>query len=171
MKYIKILSCAALMTGASFGSAFAGCGIESGRISILANDFPALHAVVSKAEECAGGAVTFAKNHTAKHQELQGPALTANPAEYTAKIVTNGSIVPLLTEGLLRPLDDLVAKHGQSLGKNQLITIDGKIMAVAFMANAQHLVVDKIYWIKLESLFQQRMKMSWRQLKQFVQQV
>ena len=73
MKYIKILSCAALMTGASFGSAFAGCGIESGRISILANDFPALHAVVSKAEECAGGAVTFAKNHTAKHQELQGP--------------------------------------------------------------------------------------------------
>ena len=141
MKYIKILSCAALMTGASFGSAFAGCGIESGRISILANDFPALHAVVSKAEECAGGAVTFAKNHTAKHQELQGPALTANPAEYTAKIVTNGSIVPLLTDGLLRPLDDLVAKHGQSLGKNQLITIDGKIMAVAFMANAQHLVV------------------------------
>ena len=91
------------------------------------NDFPALHAVVSKAEECAGGAVTFAKNHTAKHQELQGPALTANPAEYTAKIVTNGSIVPLLTDGLLRPLDDLVAKHGQSLGKNQLITIDGKI--------------------------------------------
>ena len=81
MKFIKILSWAALITGASFGSAFASCGIESGRISILANDFPALHAVVSKAEECAGGAVTFAKNHTAKHQELQGPALTANPAE------------------------------------------------------------------------------------------
>ena len=141
MKFIKILSCAALMTGAGFGTAFAGCGIDSGRISILANDFPALHAVVSKAEECAGGSVTFSKNHTAKHQELQGPALTANPAEYTAKIVTNGSIVPLLTDGLLRPLDDLVAKHGQSLGKNQLITIDGKVMAVAFMANAQHLIV------------------------------
>ena len=42
MKYIKILSCAALMTGASFGSAFAGCGIESGRISILANELPIL---------------------------------------------------------------------------------------------------------------------------------
>ena len=46
-----------------------------------------------------------------------------------------------MTDGLLRPLDDLVAKHGQSLGKNQLITIDGKVMAVAFMANAQHLIV------------------------------
>jgi hypothetical protein len=43
MKFIKILSCAALMTGAGFGTAFAGCGIDSGRISILANDFPALH--------------------------------------------------------------------------------------------------------------------------------
>jgi len=41
---------------------------------------------------------------------------------------------------VVRPLDDLVAKHGQALKKTQLITIGGKIMAVAFMANAQHLV-------------------------------
>ena len=46
-------------------SALAKCGINSGRISVLANDFPALHAVVSTAEECAGGGVTFSKNHTA----------------------------------------------------------------------------------------------------------
>ncbi|MEM6307635.1 MAG: extracellular solute-binding protein, partial [Pseudomonadota bacterium] len=39
-----------------------------------------------------------------------------------------------------RPLDDLLAKHGQDLKKNQLITINGQVMAVAFMANAQHLV-------------------------------
>ena len=37
-------------------------------------------------------------------------------------------------------MDDLVAAHGQNLNKNQLITINGKVMAVAFMANAQHLV-------------------------------
>ena len=41
---------------------------------------------------------------------------------------------------LIRPLDDLVAKHGKHLKKNQLDRINGKIMAVAFMANAQHLV-------------------------------
>ena len=29
MKYFKILSCAALMAGASVGTAFAGCGIDS----------------------------------------------------------------------------------------------------------------------------------------------
>ena len=39
----------------------------------------------------------------------------------------------------LRPLDDLVEKYGQNLNKSQLITFDGKIYAVAFMANAQHL--------------------------------
>ena len=36
-----------------------------------------------------------------------------------------------------------MAKYGQGLQKSQLITIDGKVMAVAFMANAQHLVYRK----------------------------
>ena len=125
----------------SAGSAFAGCGITGGNISVLANDFPALHAVVSKAEECADDSVAFAKNHTSEHRTIQVAALTADPAEYTSVIIANSSIVPLLNNDLIRPLDDLVAKHGADLGKNQLITIDGKIMAVAFMANAQHLVV------------------------------
>ena len=34
---------------------------------------------------------------------------------------------------------DGTAKHGGKLKKNQLITINGQVMAVAFMANAQHL--------------------------------
>jgi ABC-type glycerol-3-phosphate transport system substrate-binding protein len=70
---------------------------------------------------------------------LQVAALSANPSEFSAKLVTNGSITPLMNEGLLRPLDDLVAKYGANLNDNQKITIDGKIYAVAFMANAQHL--------------------------------
>jgi ABC-type glycerol-3-phosphate transport system substrate-binding protein len=45
-----------------------------------------------------------------------------------------------MNDDLVRPLGDLVAKHGQNLKKNQLITVGGKVMAVAFMANAQHLV-------------------------------
>ncbi len=129
---------AAILAG---GTAFAGCGISSGNISVLANDFPALHAVVSTAEECADDNVAFSKNHTAQHREIQVAALTANPAEYSGVIVANSSIVPLINNDLIRPLDDLVAKHGQNLKKSQLITIDGKIMAIAFMANAQHLFV------------------------------
>jgi len=131
---------AAAMTG---GAAHAGCGISGGNINVLANDFPALHAVVNWAEKCAGDGVTFSKNHTAKHREIQVAALTSDPAEYTVAIVANSSIVPLINDDLIRPLDDLVARHGQNLKKNQLITIDGKIMAVAFMANAQHLIARK----------------------------
>lgn len=143
---MRTLKAMALTTGLLLGSAstvHAGCGIESGSIRILANDFAALHAVVGTAEQCAGDGVTFTKNHTTEHRDLQVAALTANPAAYTSAIVANSSIVPLLNEGLIRPLDDLVAEHGQSLKKNQLITIDGKVMAVAFMANAQHLYYRK----------------------------
>ena len=122
---------------------YAGCGISGGSIRILSNDFPALHAVIDAAEKCAGGGVTFTKTQTKEHRNIQVAALTANPAEFTSAIVANSSIVPLLNDGLIRPLDALVAKHGRGLKKHQLITINGKIMAVAFMANAQHLYYRK----------------------------
>lgn len=121
--------------------AWAACGISRGNVSVLANDFPAVKAITAKAAECAGGGVSVTANHNKDHRTLHVQALTPNPAEYTSVLVANSSIVPLLNANLLRPLDDLVAKYGQHLGKNQLITIDGKIMAVAFMANAQHLFV------------------------------
>ena len=121
----------------------AGCGISGGSIRILSNDFPALHVVLDAAEKCAGGGVTFTKNQTKEHRNIQVAALTANPAEFTSAFVANSSIVPLLNDGLIRPLDALVAKHGRGLKKHQLITINGKIMAVAFMANAQHLYYRK----------------------------
>lgn len=120
-------------------TAYAGCGLTSGSVRILSNDFPAVHAVAEGAEACAGDGVTVSKNQTAEHKDIQVAALTSNPAQYTTAVVANSSIVPLLSDGLIRPLDDLVAKHGQSLNKNQLVTIDGKVMAIAFMANAQHL--------------------------------
>jgi multiple sugar transport system substrate-binding protein len=132
-----------LLTGAAItllaGSAFAGCGIDKGSIRILANEFPALQALVSEAEKCAGGAVEFKKNLTKDNETLQVAALKANPPEFTSAVVANSSLLPLLAEGLVRPLDEYVAKDGASIQKSQLITIDGKVMAVAVMANAQHL--------------------------------
>ena len=120
-------------------TAYAGCGLSGGNVNILGNEFAAIQAVVAGAKECAGDGVTVESNLTVDHRDLQVAALTANPAEYTSAIVANSAIVPLLNDGLIRPLDDLIAKHGQSLEPHQMITIDGKVMAVAFMANAQHL--------------------------------
>jgi len=128
---------AAILTSAA---AFAECGIEgNANVSILGNDFPALHAVFSAAEQCAGDGVKVTKNHNKDFKNLMVPALSANPAEYSAVTVANGTLVTLLNSDLVRPLDDLVAKHGSNLNKTQLVTVNGKIMAVAFMANAQHL--------------------------------
>ena len=126
------------------GAAFAECSIEgSGSVRILSNDFEALRLVNTTAAECATGGVTVTSNATAEHKNLQVPALSINPAEYTVAVVANNSIVPLLNDDLIRPLDDLVAKYGQDLQPNQLIKIDGKIMAIAFMGNAQHLFYRK----------------------------
>ncbi len=134
----KLTLAATLVMGAN--AAYAGCGIESGRVNIVGNEFPAIHTVANAAITCAGDAVTVEANLTAEHQKINLAGMQGNPAEYTSAIVANSSIVALMNEDVLRPLDDLIAKHGQDIPKSNLITIDGKVMAVAFMANAQHLL-------------------------------
>jgi len=125
-------------------AAWADCGIQgAGSVRILSNDFEALRIVNDAAATCATDTVKVTANATAEHKNIQGPALTANPAEYTVAMVANNSIVPLLNDDLIRPLDDLVAKYGASLQPNQLIKIDGKVMAIAFMGNGQHLFYRK----------------------------
>ena len=114
-----------------------GCKI-SARVSIVGNEFPAIHAVADGAKVCKGSEVKA--NLTADHQKINVAGMSGNPAEYTSAIIANSSIVALMNNDVIRPLDDLVAKHGKGLKKNQLITINGKVMAVAFMANAQPLV-------------------------------
>ena len=133
---IKFISAFIFLTSSSV---FA-CSI-SARVSIVGNEFPAIQTVGSGAKECKGAKVSA--NLTADHQKINVAGMSSQPAEYTSAIVANTSIVALLNNDLIRPLDSLVKKHGKSLKKNQLITIDGKIMAVAFMANAQHLVYRK----------------------------
>ncbi|WP_025769401.1 ABC transporter substrate-binding protein [Thioalkalivibrio sp. HK1] len=129
-----IASGVALMLAASAASA---CTI-SARVSIVGNEFPAIQTIGAQAKECTGAEVST--NLTKDHQTINVPGMQGNPAEYTSAIIANSSIVALMNEDVIRPLDDLIEKHGQGLKPSQLITIDGKVMAVAFMANAQHLV-------------------------------
>ena len=116
------------------------CEIKA-RVSVVGNEFPAIQTVGAGAKKCMGAEVKT--NLTADHQKINVAGMSSEPAEYTSAIVANTSIVALLNNDLIRPLDDLVKKHGSKLKKNQLITINGKVMAVAFMANAQHLVYRK----------------------------
>ena len=136
LKKVALTSAIALMGG----QAFAACEI-SARVNIVGNEFAAIQTVGAGAQECTGAEVKT--NLTANHNEINLEGMSGNPSEYTSAIVANSSIVKLMNDDVIRPLDDLVAKHGSGLSKGQLITIDGKIMAVAFMANAQHLMYRK----------------------------
>ncbi|MFP7672571.1 ABC transporter substrate-binding protein [Marivita sp. S0852] len=128
-----------LVAASATTSLAADCGITDGRLSIIGNEFPAIQTVAAAAQSCEG--LTSAEaNLTADHQTINLPGMQGNPAEYTTAIVANSSIVALINEDVIRPLDDLIAAHGQNIPTNQLITINGQVMAVAFMANAQHLV-------------------------------
>ena len=131
----------ALTSGMALAEAHGGCMVESGRINVLSNDFPALHAVVDGARDCVSDAVDFQNNATTEHRDIQVAALTPNPAEYTSAVVANSSIVPLMNEGLIRPLDDLIAEYAPDLPSLNKVVVNGQTMAIAFMANAQHLYV------------------------------
>ena len=133
LRKLAIASTLAVMAS----SAADACQI-SARVSVVGNEFPAIQTVGKGAQACSGADVST--NLTADHQKINVAGMSGNPAEYTSAIIANSSIVALMNNDLIRPLDDLVAKHGKDLQKNQLITINGKVMAVAFMANAQHLV-------------------------------
>lgn len=134
--YLKTFTTAGALAVLSATTALS-CEI-SARVSIVGNEFPAIQTVGAAAQECTGAEVTT--NLTADHQQINVAGMSGNPAEYTSAIVANSSIVALLNEDLIQALGALVEEHGQSLNRNQLITINGEVMAIAFMANAQHLV-------------------------------
>lgn len=135
-----IACAAALVCLASTAAPAQDCGPSGQSIRILASDFPAIHAIAGAAEEnCGAEAAEFARNHTTEAREIMNAALTPDPAEYSSVIVANSTLVQLMNDGLVRPLNDLVDEYGDHLKPNQLITIDGDVMAIAFMANSQHM--------------------------------
>ena len=103
MKKLFIAIIFSLVSTVAYADGHSPCGVTDGKINILANEFATLRIVMAEAEKCAGADADFNVTFSVDHQKLQGPALSANPSEFSAKIVTNGSITPLMNEGLLRP--------------------------------------------------------------------
>lgn len=118
-------------------SAMAACAFQNTvPLKSLTAGFEAWKSATSAMAECGNFTAELDQEFGTK----QAPAFSANPSLYHIGGVANETIVPLINGGLIRPLDDLVAKYGQNLQPNQLIQVDGKIMAVAMMVNTQHLM-------------------------------
>lgn len=132
-KFVLAVALAALLSP----SAQAACGFQNtAPLKSLTAAFEAWKAATSAMAECGN----FQAELDQEFRRKQPAAFAANPALYQLGGVSNGTIVPLMNAGTIRPLDDLVAKYGKHLSPNQLIRIDGKVMAVAMMVNAQHFI-------------------------------
>lgn len=117
-------------------AAYADCAYQNDTsVKSLTAGFEAWKAVTDAMSECGN----FEPELDQEFRTKQPAAFAATPSLYQIGGVSNGTITPLINEGTIRPLDDLVEKHGQHLRPNQLIRIDGKVMAVAMMVNTQHL--------------------------------
>jgi len=117
--------------------AHAECAFENDvPIKSLSAGFEAWKAVTDAMAECGNVEAELDQEFRTK----QPAGFAANPSLYHVGGVANATLVPLLNEGTIRPLDDLIAAHAPHLSPNQLVKIDGKTMAVSMMVNAQHLM-------------------------------
>ncbi len=122
------------------GTAMASCAFQNTvPLKSLSAGFEAWKSVVAAMAECGNYKAELDQDFATKQPE----AFAAQPALYQIGGVANETLVPLINAGTIRPLDDLVAKYGQNLKPNQLIRIDGKVMAIAMMVNTQHLMYRK----------------------------
>ena len=117
--------------------AWAACAFENTvPLKSLTAGFEAWKVVTDAMAECGNLQAELDQEFRTK----QPAAFAATPSLYHIGGVSNGTFSPLHNEGTIRPLDDLVAAHGQHLRPTQLITVDGQVWAVAMMVNAQHLM-------------------------------
>lgn len=134
LRAIALASCLSL--GVS-GAALAACPTPNAvPLKSLSASFAAWKDVTSAMAECGNFTAELDQEFADKLPE----ALAAKPALYQIAGVSADSIVAVLNAGTIRPIDDLVAKYGQSLSPNQLIKLNGKTYVVAMMVNSQTLV-------------------------------
>lgn len=130
-----------------FAAVFAALLLPAG--PAVACDFKNPHAIKSLTAgfeawkvvtEAMGECGNFEAELDQEFRQKQPAAFAANPSQYAIGGVANATLVPLLNDGSIRALDDLVAKHGSHVPPSQLIRHNGEIVAVAMMINAQHLM-------------------------------
>lgn len=135
MKLKTILMAGALSVAGSLAAA--DCAYDNTtELRSLTAGFEAWKVVTDAMAECGN----FEANLDQEFREKQPEAFAADPSLYHIGGVANATLIPLLNAGTIRPLNDLVEAYGDQLTPNQLITVNGDIMAIAMMVNNQHLM-------------------------------
>ena len=152
MKYNAIhaalVACLASLTALVPGVAGAKCSDIKGQgeINIIGNSFPALQHIAKEMESCnrAGLKIAFKMTPQARTETEQAFA-SQGKSPFDAAVVSMGVYSTLVSKGQLQPMTDLVAKYRAryKLEDNMLIRVNGEVMAIAFMQNAQNLYYRK----------------------------
>ncbi|TPW27151.1 ABC transporter substrate-binding protein [Pararhizobium mangrovi] len=143
---MKSITAALLLSAATALPAHAACAFKNTvPLKTISAGFQAWKSVTSAMQECGNVQSDMDQNF----QEKEPAALAANPALYQIAGVANETLVPLLNDGTIRPLDALIKKYGGQLQSNQLIKINGKTMAIAMDVNLENLMYRKDIFEKL----------------------
>ena len=133
-------------TAMLFSFLSADCGYQNKvKLKSLTASFPVWKVVAEAMEKCGNLQAELDQEYRTKITE----ALSTDPALYQLAGVSTSSVTPLINQNLIRPLDDLVAKYGKDLKPNQLIKVNGKVMAIAIIVNAQNFMYRKDIFDKL----------------------
>ena len=137
MKRMLAAGAISVAATAAYADGHATCSFENTtEVTMLSAAFEAWVAVTEQMGACGN----FSPELDQEFRTKQPEGFAAEPSLYALGGVSNGTITPLLNQGTIRPLDDLIAEYGQQLTPNQLIQVDGDTMAVAMMVNTQHLM-------------------------------
>ena len=141
-------SLAAAMALLAPALATAKCGEITGKgdVNIIGNSFPALQHIAKEMESCnrAGLKIAFKMTPQAR-QEIEQAFASEGKSPFDAAVVSMGTYGSLNSKGQLQSMTDLVNKYRSryKLEDNMLIRVNGEVMAIAFMQNAQNLYYRK----------------------------
>jgi multiple sugar transport system substrate-binding protein len=117
-----------------------------GDINVIGNAFPALQHISKEMESCNRPGLKIAFKLTPQaRQETEQAFASAGKSPFDAAVVSMGTYANLQSKGQLLPMTDLVNKYRAKykLEDNMLIRVNGEVMAIAFMQNAQNLFYRK----------------------------
>lgn len=120
--------------------------VKPGEINIIGNSFPALAHIAKEMETCTQGGLKVQFKMTPQaRQETEQAFASQGKSPFDAAVVSMGVYSNLQSLGQLQPMTDLVNKYRAKykIEDNMLIRVNGEVMAIAFMQNAQNLFYRK----------------------------
>lgn len=121
---------------------------KPGQINIIGNTFPALDHIAKEMESCTQGGLKvqykLVPSPQNENETLQAFGSSGKSA-FDAAVISMGTFTKLQSAGQLQSMTDLVNKYKAKykIEDNMLVKVNGEVMAIAFMQNAQNLFYRK----------------------------